>query len=161
MNQAAFVTAIGHTFERSPWIASEAWARRPFASVEQLHQALAAVMWEATPDQQLALIQAHPDLAGKAAIAGELTAHSTREQASAGLNRLTPEEYAAFTRLNMAYGARFRFPFIICVREHTKASILAAFEERLAHERRQEIETALGEIVKIARLRLRDAVSVA
>ena len=159
MDQDAFVATIGHVFERSPWIAAEAWERRPFASVDQLHEALAAVMWDATPEQQLTLIRAHPDLAGKAAIAGELTADSTREQASAGLDRLTPEEYARFTRLNTTYREQFGFPFIICVREHTKASILAAFEERLAHGQQQERETALSEIAKIVRLRLRDAVS--
>lgn len=159
MDQDAFVATIGHVFERSPWIAAQAWERRPFASVEQLHEALAAVMWDATPERHLALIRAHPDLAGRAAIAGELTADSTREQASAGLDRLTPEEYARFTRLNTHYREQFGFPFIICVREHTKASILTAFETRLAQERQREIATALGEVAKIARLRLQDAVS--
>jgi OHCU decarboxylase len=159
MDRDAFVATIGHVFERSPWIAAETWERRPFAGVEQLHGALAAAMWDAPPEQQLALIQAHPDLAGKAAIAGELTSDSTREQASAGLDRLTPEEFATFTRLNSAYRARFGFPFIICVREHTKTSILDAFQERLAHVRQQEIATALHEISRIASLRLRAVVA--
>jgi OHCU decarboxylase len=159
LDQDAFVAAIGHVFERSPWIAADAWLRLPFASVDQLHQALMAVVWNAAPEEQLALIEAHPDLAGKAAIAGELTADSRREQASAGLDRLTPEQYATFTRLNAAYRERFGFPFIVCVREHTSASILAAFELRLAHERRPEIAIALTEIGKIARLRLQDAIA--
>jgi len=105
------------------------------------------------------LIRAHPDLAGKAVLAKQLTVESTREQASAGLDSLNAEEFAAFTRLNAAYRERFDFPFIICVREHTKQGILRAFETRLAHDQAQEGETALAEIMKIARLRLFDAVS--
>jgi OHCU decarboxylase len=118
------------------------------------------MMWNAPAPLKLALIRAHPDLAGKAAIAGDLTAESTREQASAGLDRLTPDEYATFIRLNTTYRERFEFPFIICVREHTKESILARFEERLAHDRDREIEAALTEIGKIARLRLLDTVQL-
>ena len=150
----AFVAAIGHVFERSPWIAVVAWERRPFASVDDLHSAMVATMWDAPAPRKLALIEAHPDLAGKAAIAGDLTTDSANEQASAGLDRLSPEEFATFTRLNAAYRARYGFPFIICVREHDKGSILAAFEVRLAHDRDAEIEAALAEIAKIARLRL-------
>src|SRR5687767_14167781 len=107
---------------------------------------------------RLELIRAHPDLAGRAAIAGELTPESTREQASARLDQLTPDEFAAFTRLNQAYRERFAFPFVICVREHTRSSILAAFVERLDHSREQEVGTALAEIGKIARLRLADVI---
>jgi OHCU decarboxylase len=116
-------------------------------------------MYAAPHNRQLALIRAHPDLAGKAAVAGELTAESTREQSSAGLDRLTPEEFARFTELNTAYRERFAFPFIICVREHTKASILGQFAERLGHSHDQEIAFALGEVAKIARLRLFDRVA--
>lgn len=157
-DQEAFVDAIGHVFESSPWIAAQAWHNRPFESVDRLHQVLSTIMWSAPAPMKLALIQAHPDLAGKAAIAGDLTVESTREQASAGLDRLTPDEYATFTQLNSAYRERFEFPFIICVREHTRESILACFEERLAHDRDREIDTALTEIAKIARLRLLDTV---
>lgn len=153
-----FVAALGFVFEQSPWIAAEAWATRPFRNRTQLHQAMVNVVRSAPTDRQVALIAAHPDLAGKAAIAGELTAESTREQASAGLNRLTPDEYATFTQLNTAYRATFGFPFVICVREQTKDSILAAFRERLQHDRATEIVTALDEIAKIAKLRLDDAV---
>jgi OHCU decarboxylase len=145
-------------FEGSPWIAAETWPARPFASMDQLHQALCATMERAPLDRKIALIQAHPDLAGRAAIAGELTPESTREQASARLDRLTPEEFSTFTRLNRAYRDTFGFPFVICVREHTRESILASFADRLQHAREQEIATALGEIAKIARLRLIDAV---
>ena len=156
----SFVQHLGFVFERSPWIAAEAWHARPFASREQLHQALCAVLDHAAEEQKIALIRAHPDLAGKAAIVGDLTAESSREQASAGLNRLSPDEFATFTRLNDDYRSKFGFPFVICVREHTKASILAAFVQRLEHERPAEVDTAVGEIVKIAQLRLNDAVQV-
>jgi len=159
LSHAAFVAALGPLFEGSPWIAEATWPARPFASIDQLHQALCATMYAASSEQQITLIQAHPDLAGKAAIAGKLTAESTREQSSAGLSRLTPEQFATFTRLNHAYRAKFGFPFVICAREHTAASILAQFATRLEHPRAQEIATALGEIAKIGRLRLLDAVS--
>jgi 2-oxo-4-hydroxy-4-carboxy-5-ureidoimidazoline decarboxylase len=158
LDQEAFAIALGFLFEGSPWIAAETWLARPFASLDQLHQALCATMERAPIERKIALIQAHPDLAGRAAIAGELTPESTREQASASLNRLTPEEFATFTRLNQAYRDTFGFPFVICVREHTRASSLASFTDRLEHAREQEIATALGEIAKIARLRLLDAV---
>jgi len=158
LDQAGFVAALGFLFEGSPWVAAETWPARPFASLKQLHQALCATMWGATVERKVALIQAHPDLAGKAAIAGALTAESTREQTSAGLDRLSPEEFATFTRLNQSYRDTFGFPFVVCVREHTRDSILASFAERLRNARDQEIATALGEIAKIARLRLLDAV---
>ena len=158
LSQGAFVAALGPLFEGSPWIAADTWPARPFASIGQLHQALCATMYAAPVERQVALIQAHPDLAGKAAVAGELTAESAREQSSAGLSRLTPEQFATFTRLNQAYHERFDFPFVICAREHSAASILEHFAARLEHPRDQEIATALGEIAKIARLRLLDAV---
>jgi OHCU decarboxylase len=115
-------------------------------------------MHEAPRERQLALIRAHPDLAGRAAIAGELTAESAREQASAGLDRLTPEEYEDFHRLNSAYRDKFGFPFVVCVREHGKETILADAAVRLGQSRPEEIETSLGEIARIAHLRLQDLV---
>jgi OHCU decarboxylase len=153
-----FVTALGSLFEGSPWIAEITWIARPFASIERLHQALCATMYAAPIERQMALIQAHPDLAGKAALAGALTAESTREQSAAGLSRLTPEQFATFTQLNQAYREKFGFPFVICAREQHAASILEHFATRLEHPRAEEIATALGEIAKIARLRLLDAV---
>jgi len=153
-----FVAALGPLFEGSPWIAAETWSSQPFASCDALYHALCATMYAAPIERKLALIRAHPDLAGKAAIAGELTAESASEQSSAGLDRLSLEEFTTFTRLNQAYGDTFGFPFVICVRENTKDSILASFAARLGHPRDQEVETALGEIAKIARLRLLDAV---
>ncbi|MBC8161456.1 MAG: 2-oxo-4-hydroxy-4-carboxy-5-ureidoimidazoline decarboxylase [Roseiflexaceae bacterium] len=158
-DQAGFVAALGHLFEGSPWIAEQAWPQRPFADAAQLHAALCATVAQAPAARKIALIQAHPDLAGKAAMAGALSPESTSEQASARLDRLSPDEYAAFTRLNSSYRAQFGFPFVICVREHTSASILANFAQRLQHGREQEIDTALDEIAKIARLRLHDVVS--
>jgi urate oxidase len=158
-NQQRFVEALGALFEHSPWVAAEAWHKRPFANTDELHQALCHAMYDASIDRQLALLLAHPDLAGKAAVAHELTAASTSEQAGVGLDRLSPDEFARFTELNQAYRDRFGFPFIICVREHTKHSILANFAARLDHTRDEEITTALGEIAKIANLRLRDLVA--
>lgn len=161
LEQPQFVAALGFVFEQSPWIAAETWQARPFADLRQLHAAMCTVMRSASSQQQIALIRAHPDLAGKAAIAGTLTAESTREQASAGLNQLTPEEFAEFTRLNGAYRNRFGFPFVICVREQTRRSILDHFVARLEHTPEQEVATALDEIAKIAWLRLGDAVAQA
>ena len=158
LSHTAFVAALGPLFEGSPWIADSTWPARPFAGIDQLHQALCATMYAAPIERQVALIQAHPDLAGKAAIAGQLTAESAREQSSAGLSRLAPEQFASFMRLNQAYRERFGFPFVICAREHNSASILEQFAARLEHTRAHEIATALGEIAKIARLRLLDAV---
>ena len=138
-------------FEHSPWVEARA-DERP--SSGDRHADLVAVMYDATAEEQLALIRAHPELAGKAAIDRTLTEASAAEQASAGLDRLTPEEYARFHDLNAAYRARFDFPFIICVRLTDKAGILAAMERRLGNERDAEIATALEQIGEIVRLRL-------
>jgi len=154
LDRAAFVERFGPLFEHSPWVAEEAWSDRPFADAEELFEALQAAMYAAPRVRQLALIRAHPDLAGKAAIEGTLTDSSKREQAGAGLDRLTPDEYEAFTRTNAAYRARFDFPLVICVREHTKESILRVAAERLDHTPDEEVREALEEIAKIARLRL-------
>lgn len=158
MEHDRFVAALGGLFEHTPWVAAGAWHARPFNSRTALHQALCHAMYAAPAGQQLDLIRAHPDLAGKAAIAKTLTAASAGEQASAGLDRLSPDEFARFTALNNAYRDRFGFPFIICVREHTKHSILDHFVARLNHTPDEEIRTALGEIAKIAKIRLHDAV---
>jgi 2-oxo-4-hydroxy-4-carboxy-5-ureidoimidazoline decarboxylase len=115
-----------------------------------------AVVHDAAPDEQLALIRAHPELAGKAAIESRLTEASATEQAAAGLDRLTPQEFARFHDLNAAYHERFGFPFIICVRLTDKAGILAAMENRLSNNQEQEMTTALTQIGEIVRLRLKD-----
>jgi OHCU decarboxylase len=156
LDRAAFVERFGPLFEHSPWVAEAAWRDRPFESREELYEALVAAMYAAPRERKLALIRAHPDLAGKAAIEGTLTERSRSEQASAGLDRLTPDEYDAFTRTNAAYRERFGFPLVICVREHTKESILRVAAERLRNTEGEEIRVALEEIAKIARLRLED-----
>ncbi|MFY9923145.1 MAG: 2-oxo-4-hydroxy-4-carboxy-5-ureidoimidazoline decarboxylase [Opitutaceae bacterium] len=153
-----FVAALGHLFEHSPWVAAETFDKRPFRSLEELHGALCATMRAAPAERQLALIGAHPDLAGRLARAGQLTAASTREQSAAGLDRLTEAEAAEIGRLNEAYKARFGFPFIICARLNAKDTILAAMRARSGNTPEAEHSTALGEIAKIARLRLNEAV---
>lgn len=158
LDQEEFVALLGPLFEQSPWIAAETWQVRPFMSLPHLHDALSAVMYGAAVERQIALIRAHPDLVGRAARAGTLTPDSQGEQASAGLDRLSPEEVATFTEMNDAYQERFGFPFVICVRENKKAGILAGFRERQSHTRDEEIATALGEIAKISYLRLLDRV---
>jgi len=154
-----FVRIVGPVFEHSPWIAEAAWLKRPFASMEELHRALCQTVANAGEQKQLALIRAHPDLVGRVALAGTLTPESTREQASAGLDALTPEEIAAFQKSNAAYREKFGFPFVICARLNKKEAILSGFRIRLSHSREQEIETALEEIFKIASLRLQDAIT--
>ena len=158
LDQESFVATLGSLFEGSPWIVRQTWYARPFASLTELHQALTAVMYSAPIEQQIALIHAHPDLVGRAALAGTLTPESTSEQASVGLNRLSPKEIATFTQLNQTYRDRFGFPFVICVRENKKETILAGFAARLPHSRSREIETALDEIAKICWYRLCDTV---
>ena len=150
---------FGGVFEESPWIAREAWEARPFGSVDALHAAMVWVVEHSPASARLELIRAHPDLAGKAAIAGELTPESTREQASAGLDRLTPAQYERITGLTAAYRERFGFPFVVCAREHTPDSIIDAAARRLEADPDEEEQTALTEIAKIARLRLADLVA--
>jgi len=140
-------------FEHSPWVEARA---EGLPSSGDRYADLMAVLHDATPGEQLALIRAHPELAGKAAVDGNLTQASAAEQASAGLDRLTRAEFDRFHALNAAYRDKFGFPFIICVRLTDKAGILAAMERRLANDRDTEIATALGEIGEIVRLRLED-----
>ncbi|MCC7348477.1 MAG: 2-oxo-4-hydroxy-4-carboxy-5-ureidoimidazoline decarboxylase, partial [Variibacter sp.] len=157
----AFVAALGDIFEHSPWVAEAAAARRPFASLAALHAGMVAVVEEAGAERQLALLRAHPDLAGRAARAGALTADSTAEQASAGLDQLSEREFEAFQHLNTRYTEKFGFPFIICARRHTKSSILAQFKKRLENGATSERETAVQEVARIAALRLDQRVEAA
>jgi len=150
----AFAAAIGEVMELAPWVADEAYAARPFASLASLYQAMTDAVRNAGDERQRALIAGHPDLAGKAARAGKLTADSTAEQAGAGLDRLSEEEFAAFHRLNDAYRSKFAMPFIVCVRRHGKDSILREFARRLNNDAVAERKTALAEIFRIAALRL-------
>jgi 2-oxo-4-hydroxy-4-carboxy-5-ureidoimidazoline decarboxylase len=153
-----FVRTLGSVYEHSPWVAERAWRESPFEGPEDLRRALWRAVDEAPRGRQLDLIRAHPDLAGKAAVAGELTPESEREQSSAGLDRLSPEEYERFTDVNTAYRERFGFPMVVYVREHTKDSILAQAEARLANTREREVGTALEEIRKIAASRLEELI---
>jgi 2-oxo-4-hydroxy-4-carboxy-5-ureidoimidazoline decarboxylase len=161
LSAAEFRRELGGVFEASPWIAERAWATRPFSGVEALHGAMVNVVRHASRGEQLALLRAHPDLAGKAVRAGTLTAASAGEQASAGLDRLTDEQYERFARLNAAYRAKFGFPFIIAVRQHDARGILAAFDERLSRTPAEEIEAALTQVFAITRLRLDALVNIA
>lgn len=156
LERAGFTAALGHLFEHSPWVADETWPQRPFGDATILHAALCATMRGAARDRQLALIVAHPDLAGRLAQQRKLTAESTREQASAGLDQLSDAQLAEFQQLNDRYRARFGFPFIICARLNNRDAILAAMRTRLPNSPEIEFTTALGEIEKIARLRLDD-----
>ena len=156
-----FIAVLGHLFEHSPWVVEATWARRPFRDAAHLHAELCRVMQSAPAEKQLALIRAHPDLAGRLAQQNKLTAESTREQASAGLNALTPDELAAFTVLNDTYRARFGFPFIICARLNAKEAMVAALQARLNNPPAAELAAALAEIEKIAWLRLSDLLKAA
>jgi 2-oxo-4-hydroxy-4-carboxy-5-ureidoimidazoline decarboxylase len=154
LSPAAFAETFGGVFEHSPWVAERAAAARPFASLKALHGAMVAAVDAATEEEKLVLLNAHPDLAGRAALAGDLTAASTGEQASAGLDSLTAEEMARFTALNETYRSRFGFPFIMAVRGADKARILAGFEGRVDNTRAAEMTRALAEVAKIAWMRL-------
>lgn len=151
LSSEAFVARYAGVVEHSPWVVERAAARRPFAD---LAEGIIAVLKDATPDERVAVIRAHPELAGRAATAGTLTAESQSEQASAGLDRMTASEFERFHALNAAYGARFGFPFVICVRRTDRAGILRAMAQRLENDRETEVATAMNEIGHIVRLRL-------
>ncbi len=154
----AFVDALGAIFEHSPWVAEQVAPQRPFASVHGLHAAMCAAVAAAGEDAQLRLIRAHPQLASKAAIRGELTAASNREQGGAGLLDCSPEEFAQLHELNARYLQRFGFPFILAVRGHTRTSILGNLASRIDNARSDEQAEALRQIERIARLRLDDLI---
>jgi OHCU decarboxylase len=153
-DQAGFSSIVGPVFEHSRWIAEATWTRRPFADLDNLHQALCDTVRGSGEEKQLELIRAHPDLVGRAALAGTLTQSSTAEQSGAGLDRLTDRENQAFQSFNQQYRDKFGFPFVICARLNKKEAILRAFPVRLKNSREQEITTALEEIYKIAYFRL-------
>jgi 2-oxo-4-hydroxy-4-carboxy-5-ureidoimidazoline decarboxylase len=156
MPRAAFVAAVGGVFEHSPWVAERAWARRPFATVDALHAAMAAAVRAAPAAEQLALIRAHPELAGREAVAGELTAESTGEQGRLGFTALSREEFERVARANAAYQARHGFPCIVALRLHAaRDTVIAEMERRAAGGARDaEVACALGQIEAITRGRL-------
>lgn len=150
----AFVERYGGIYEHSPWVAEKAWEHAAGAAVDELAALLAECVDSASHERKLQLIRAHPDLAGRAAVAGELTASSTAEQASAGLDCCTPQEYEHLRSLNTHYREKFGFPFVMAVRNSSRKQIIQSLEGRLANDREVEFETAISEIHKIARLRL-------
>jgi 2-oxo-4-hydroxy-4-carboxy-5-ureidoimidazoline decarboxylase len=148
----AFVKALGAIFERAPWVPERAWSRRPFGSIAHLHQALVAEVAAADPEAQLALIRAHPDLGARV----KMTDHSTAEQAGAGLDRLTPDEFERIQRLNGAYRTKFGFPFLFAVKGRTTHDVLQALETRVTRSADEEFREALQQIYRIAGFRLAD-----
>ena len=154
LSPAAFATALGHVFEHSPWVAERAGRKRPFASVGALHETMMATVWAAPAASQMALLRAHPELAGKAALSGELTADSTLEQSGAGLAECSAEELVRLTTLNAEYSAKFGFPFILAVKGYDRAGILREFARRVERDPSVEFEEALKQVARIARARL-------
>jgi 2-oxo-4-hydroxy-4-carboxy-5-ureidoimidazoline decarboxylase len=154
MDVQSFVAALGEVFEHSPWVAEAAATGRPYPTVTALHDAMIAVVRHAPPDRQHAFIAGHPELGSRVGQAADLTDASRSEQGSLGLDRLSADEFDAFSRLNAAYREKFIIPFVICVRRHTRDSILAQFEKRLGNDVAAERARALAEIGLITRLRL-------
>lgn len=151
---ADFVLALDGIYEHAPFVAEAAAPHRPYPTVSALHDVLMGAVRAQSIDDKIAFIRNHPDLAGKAARAGDIAPASVSEQAGLGLDRLTDEEFARFERLNAAYRERFGFPFVVCVRRMTRDAVLDAFERRLANDPATELATALDEIGYITRLRL-------
>ena len=159
MPRDAFEAALSGIFEHSPWVAAQAADARPFASVDALYAKMREIVARAGDERQLALINAHPELAGKAAVRGELTAESTREQSGAGLAACTQEQFDKLHRLNAAYREKFGFPFILAVRGYDREGIIANFEARVNNTRDEELRTSLEQIYRIARFRIDDLVT--
>jgi len=159
MDRSAFVSHLGWVYEHSSWVAEGAWEDRPFSTIDDLRAAMEKVVRFATPDKQMALLQAHPDLVGRLGSESELTKASRSEQAGAGLKELTAAEAEQMMRNNAEYREKFGFPFILCARLNNARTIREAFAARLPNDRAKEIRVALEEISKIGRLRLADAIS--
>jgi 2-oxo-4-hydroxy-4-carboxy-5-ureidoimidazoline decarboxylase len=154
LDRAGFVAVIGDVFEHADWVAGTVFDERPFAAVAALHEAMIKAVSASPPDKQLSFIRDHPELGGKVARAGQITEDSRAEQGSLGLDRLSGEEFERFEALNAAYRQKFGFPFVICVRRHTRDSILSQFSRRMANTPDAERAAALREIGHITRLRL-------
>lgn len=157
-DRRAFVEAVGWVFEDSPWVAERAWDKRPFASLDALHEAMAGIVASATYEEQIALLRAHPDLGTVRLKADRLSEASQREQASAGLGTLTRDERDRLTALNTSYREKFGFPFLYAVKGSTKHDVLSALERRLPSRRELEHQEALRQVSRIARFRLEEAV---
>lgn len=157
LSRDEFVRVFADIYEHSPWVAEQAFDLGQDSSIDEvegLHQRMANLLLSASHAAQLALVNAHPDLAGKAAVRGELTEASTAEQSGAGIQQCTDEEFKRFTELNEAYKAKFAFPFIMAVKGSNRHQILAAFDERIHNSVQAEFDRALAEINKIALFRL-------
>ena len=159
LSAETFVSTFGDVAEHTPWVAEKAGAKRPFVDRRAMSEAFIDAVLEAGDPEKLALIQAHPDLAGRAAIAGELAPESKREQAGVGLDQLSETEFARFTKLNDAYRAKFRFPFILAVKGADKRQILSAFEERVENEPETEFANAIRQVARIVAFRIDDRVA--
>lgn len=155
LDRADFVAAIGWVFEHSPWIAERAWASRPFAGADALHGAMVEQVENASAEEQLALLRAHPDLGTRARVSDA----STKEQAGAGLDQLTFQEIERLLALNEAYRDKFGFPFLFAVKGSTKHDILEALERRVASSREEEYRVALAQVYRIARFRIENILS--
>lgn len=158
MTPHAFAAAFGRVFEHSPWIAERAFARRPFAGTDALHAAMVDVVRSASAGDQLALLRAHPELAGREAQVGALTPESTHEQQKAGLDALSKDEMARIAALNASHGEKFGFPFIIAARRHGKAQIFREFERRMALSPADELAACLEQVYLITRIRIDDLI---
>lgn len=159
MSREDFVARFGGVFEHSAWIAERAWDQSMITQplkADAVHAALCAVFRTASHEERLGVLRAHPDLAGRLAMADALTAESKSEQAGAGLDQLTPQEHARFTELNDRYMRDFGFPFIIAVKGHNKQSILAAFETRVTNTTGEEFDVACAQVERIAGFRIAD-----
>lgn len=154
LDRDGFVAAVGAVFEHSPWVMTRVWEKRPFADRAMLRAAMSEVLTGAARAEVLALILAHPELASKAALRGELTADSAREQAGAGLDACTPAELAEIRQLNDAYRDKFGWPFIVAVRGLTRQDIIAAMRRRLQRDADEEFAEARAQVLRIADLRL-------
>lgn len=160
LSRAEFVGRYGGIYEHSPWVADECFAvAAASTNVDELAGIFSACVDKADQGRKLALIRAHPDLAGNAAIAGELTQESTTEQASAGIDQCSKEEYEQFQELNLKYKEKFGFPFVMAVRNSNRREILANFKLRLENDKGTEFDTAIGEIHKIAGMRLQEVLN--
>lgn len=159
MPEPEFVKVLGGIYEHSPWFAQAAAQQRPFSDMAELAAALHRAVDDAGREAQLKLVRAHPELAGKAAVRGELTAESTREQAGAGLDQCTPEEFQRLQNLNASYNQKFGFPFILAVRGYDRHGIIDAFARRLDNAPDVELQTCINQIHRIAQFRLNDLVS--
>lgn len=156
LDEDAFVEQFGSVYETSPWVAERSWSHQPFSSVTDLQETFEATVENASRERKLELLQAHPDLGERT----EMTDASQQEQASAGLDQLSPEQYEAFQRLNKTYRDEFDFPFIMSVDDESPEAIRIAMEERIEHSRDEEFRTALDEVHEIARLRLEDMLTM-